>query len=53
MAIHPDAGKPVSKDKLANIAELVSLYYETQPDVENPDQNFALAPSSRPTAATA
>ena len=45
MAIHPDAGKPVAKKNLTDIAELVSLYYETQPDVENPDQKVAFGTS--------
>ncbi len=45
MAIHPDAGKPVAKEKLTDIAELVSLYYETQPNVENPDQKVAFGTS--------
>ena len=45
MAIHPDAGKPVAKENLADIAELVSLYYETQPDVSNPDQKVAFGTS--------
>jgi phosphoglucomutase len=45
MSIHPDAGKPVAKDKLANIAELISLYYETQPDVTHPDQKVAFGTS--------
>ncbi|MEN7972340.1 MAG: phosphoglucomutase (alpha-D-glucose-1,6-bisphosphate-dependent) [Verrucomicrobiota bacterium] len=45
MAIHPDAGKPVAKENLTDIAELVSLYYETQPDVENPDQKVAFGTS--------
>ena len=45
MAIHPSAGKPVAKENLTDIAELVSLYYETQPDVENPDQKVAFGTS--------
>jgi phosphoglucomutase len=45
MSIHPDAGKPVAKDKLADIAELISLYYETQPDVTHPDQKVAFGTS--------
>ena len=45
MAIHPDAGKPVAKENLVDIAELVSLYYETQPDVSNPDQQVAFGTS--------
>ncbi|HSR87539.1 MAG TPA: phosphoglucomutase (alpha-D-glucose-1,6-bisphosphate-dependent), partial [Pontiella sp.] len=45
MPIHPDAGKPVSEDKLTDVAELISLYYETQPDVSNPDQKVAFGTS--------
>jgi len=45
MAIHPNAGKPVAKENLTDIAELVSLYYETQPDVTNPDQKVAFGTS--------
>ena len=45
MAIHPNAGKPVAKENLVDIAELVSLYYETQPDVSNPDQQVAFGTS--------
>lgn len=45
MSIHPDAGKPVAKENLADVAELVSLYYETQPDVNDPDQRVAFGTS--------
>ena len=45
MAIHPDAGKPVRKDALTDVAELISLYYESQPDVTNPDQKVAFGTS--------
>jgi len=45
MAIHPNAGKPVAKENLTDIAELISLYYETQPDVTNPDQKVAFGTS--------
>ena len=45
MAIHPSAGKPVATENLTNIAELISLYYETQPDVTNPDQKVAFGTS--------
>jgi len=45
MAIHPDAGKPVAKENLTDIAELISLYYETQPDVNNPDQKVVFGTS--------
>ncbi len=45
MAIHPDAGHPVAKEALTDVAELVSLYYETGPDVANPDQKVAFGTS--------
>lgn len=31
MALHPEAGKPASKDQLVNVAKLVSAYYTHQP----------------------
>jgi len=45
MSLHPDAGKPVPKEKLTDVAELVSLYYETRPDVTNPVQQVAFGTS--------
>jgi phosphoglucomutase len=45
MAIHPLAGKVVPKKNLTDIAELISLYYETQPDVNNPLQKVAFGTS--------
>jgi len=45
MAIHPDAGKPVKKENLTDVAELISMYYETQPDVSNPDEKVAFGTS--------
>ncbi len=45
MAIHPDAGKPVKTENLTDIAELISLYYERQPDVSNQDQRVAFGTS--------
>ncbi len=45
MSIHPNAGKPVTKENLVDVAELVSLYYETQPDVSCPDQRVAFGTS--------
>jgi len=45
MAIHLNAGKPVAKKDLADIAELISLYYETEPDVSNPDEKVAFGTS--------
>lgn len=45
MAISPDAGKQVAKDKLSNIPELISLYYETTPDVDNPREKVSFGTS--------
>jgi len=45
MAIHPEAGKPVAKESLIDVAELISLYYELQPDVSNPDEKVAFGTS--------
>lgn len=45
MSIHPAAGQPVAKNKLTDIAELISLYYETSPDALNPDQQVAFGTS--------
>lgn len=45
MSIDARAGKPVTPDQLTDIAELVSLYYETQPEVSNPDQCVAFGTS--------
>ena len=45
MSIHPDAGKPVAKENLTDVAELISCYYETQPDVTNPDERVVFGTS--------
>lgn len=45
MSIHPLAGNVVPKENLADIAELISSYYETQPDVTNPNQKVAFGTS--------
>jgi len=45
MPIHPLAGKTVPKENLADIAELISLYYEMQPDVTDPNQKVAFGTS--------
>jgi phosphoglucomutase len=45
MATHPDAGKPVKKQQLADIAELVSCYYLSRPDVKNPDEKVTFGTS--------
>ena len=48
MAIHPDAGKPVKKENLTDVAELISMYYETQPDVSNPDEKQQKCVTNKP-----
>ncbi|MBC8207328.1 MAG: alpha-D-glucose phosphate-specific phosphoglucomutase [Kiritimatiellaeota bacterium] len=45
MSIHPLAGKIVPKENLTDIAELISSYYETQPDVTDPSQNVTFGTS--------
>ena len=45
MVIHPDAGKPVAKDKLVDVAELISRYYTIKPDVSNPDEKVTFGTS--------
>ena len=45
MSIHPNAGKPVAKEQLVDIPELISLYYETEPDAGNPDQQVVFGTS--------
>ncbi len=45
MSIHPLAGKVVPKENLTDIAELISSYYETQPDVTDPNQKVAFGTS--------
>src|SRR5665811_1536050 len=45
MAIHPQAGRPVAKENLTDVAELISLYYKTKPDVSNPDERVAFGTS--------
>ena len=45
MSLHPDAGKVVSKANLSNIPELISLYYDTSPDIENPGEQVSFGTS--------
>ncbi|CAH9060666.1 Phosphoglucomutase [Pseudoalteromonas holothuriae] len=46
MAIHPDAGKPVTQSQLVNISKLVSAYYINEPDLEQfPEQCVAFGTS--------
>ena len=45
MAVHENAGKIVAKDKLSNIPELISRYYETSPDINDPQQRVSFGTS--------
>ncbi len=45
MPLHPEAGTHVQPGQTIDIAALVSLYYETQPDTGNPDQRVAFGTS--------
>ena len=45
MFVNPLAGKVVPKENLSDIAELVSFYYEVQPDVTHPDQKVVFGTS--------
>ena len=45
MAINPNAGKPVAKDKLVDVADLVSLYYAHKPDVSLAEERVAFGTS--------
>jgi len=45
MAIHPDAGRPVAKENLIDVAELISLYYQVTPNVSDPDEKVAFGTS--------
>jgi len=45
MAIHPDAGRPVAKENLIDVAELISCYYQSTPDVLNPDEKVSFGTS--------
>ncbi len=45
MSVHPLAGQVVPQECLTDIAELISLYYETQPDVNDPLQKVAFGTS--------
>jgi phosphoglucomutase len=45
MALHPEAGKPADKSQLANVPRLMSEYYTTAPDANNPEQLVAFGTS--------
>ena len=45
MAIHPNAGRPVAKESLTDIAELISCYYQSTPDIENLDEKVVFGTS--------
>ncbi len=45
MALHPGAGKPAPAELLVNVARLVSAYYTTTPDSDNPAEQVAFGTS--------
>ena len=45
MAIHPQAGQPADAEQLVNVARLISLYYSTKPDMDDPSQQVAFGTS--------
>jgi len=45
MAIHPLAGKPASRSMLVNVPRLVTQYYTTHPDMNDPTQRVAFGTS--------
>ncbi|WP_340676879.1 phosphoglucomutase (alpha-D-glucose-1,6-bisphosphate-dependent) [Paraglaciecola sp.] len=45
MALHPQAGKPASKEQLVNVARLISAYYTNKPEKGNAMQAVAFGTS--------
>jgi phosphoglucomutase len=45
MSVHELAGKAAPKESLIDVAELISQYYETQPDVDDPAQKVTFGTS--------
>lgn len=45
MALHPEAGKPASKEQLVNVAKLTSAYYTQQPNKNDNTQAVAFGTS--------
>jgi phosphoglucomutase len=45
MALHPEAGKPASKNQLVNVAKLISAYYTNQPIKGDSTQSVAFGTS--------
>jgi len=43
--MHPNAGQPINPKTLTDISELISLYYETEPDLDDPTQRVAFGTS--------
>jgi len=43
--MHPNAGQPIDPKTLTDISELISLYYETEPDLDDPAQRVAFGTS--------
>lgn len=45
MTVHKNAGKQISKENLINVPELISRYYETVPNMDDPTQRVAFGTS--------
>lgn len=45
MAAHPRAGQPAQPEDLIDVAAVVTAYYTTEPDPDNPDQQVAFGTS--------
>ncbi len=45
MSVHPLAGKPAPRDMLVNVPRLVSAYYTTHPDPDDPQQRVSFGTS--------
>jgi phosphoglucomutase len=43
--MHPNAGQPIDPKTLTDISELISLYYETEPNLDDPTQRVAFGTS--------
>ena len=43
--MHPNAGQPIDPKTLTDIAELIALYYETEPNIDDPAQRVAFGTS--------
>lgn len=45
MALHPEAGKPASRDQLVNVPRLMSSYYSSHPDITDVTQMVSFGTS--------